>query len=132
MLNREAALDAVTAELTRARRDHTTVMLLFIDLDGLKAINDTHGHKAGDDAIQAAAGALRGATRTGEIVARLGGDEFLIAGAPVHDHGDVQALADRVHRAVTDSWVHERSALGPACAAASASRSPSPATTSSR
>jgi diguanylate cyclase (GGDEF)-like protein len=107
LLNREAALDAVTAELTRARRDHTTVMLLFIDLDGLKSINDTHGHKAGDDAIQAAAGALRGAARTGEIVARLGGDEFLIAGAPVHDHGDVQALADRVHRAVADSWVHE-------------------------
>jgi diguanylate cyclase (GGDEF)-like protein len=103
LLNREAALDAVTGELTRARRDHTTVMLLFIDLDGLKNINDTHGHKAGDDAIQAAAGALRGATRTGEIVARLGGDEFLIAGAPVHDHGDVQALADRVHRAVADS-----------------------------
>ena len=103
LLNREAALDAVNKELTRARRDHTTVMLLFIDLDGLKAINDTHGHKAGDDAIQAAARALRGATRTGDVVARLGGDEFLIAGGPVHDHGDVQALADRLHRAIAES-----------------------------
>jgi diguanylate cyclase (GGDEF)-like protein len=102
LLNRDAAVDAVAAELTRARRDHTTVMLLFIDLDGLKAINDTFGHKFGDDAIQAAGRALRGATRTGDIVARLGGDEFLIAGGPVHDHGDVQALADRVHRAVAD------------------------------
>ncbi len=107
LMNREAALDAVNGELSRARRDHTTVMLLFIDLDGLKSINDTHGHKAGDDAIQAAAGALRGATREGEIVARLGGDEFLIAGGPVHDHGDVQALADRVHRAVADSSLQE-------------------------
>jgi diguanylate cyclase (GGDEF)-like protein len=102
LLNREAAVDAVGAELNRARRDHTTVMLLFIDLDGLKAINDTFGHKFGDDAIQAAGRALRGATRAGDIVARLGGDEFLIAGGPVHDHGDVQALADRVHRAVAD------------------------------
>ncbi len=103
LLNREAALDSVTRELTRARRDHTTVMLLFIDLDGLKAINDTHGHKAGDDAIQLAARALRRATRADDIVARLGGDEFLIAGGPVHDHGDVQALADRLHRAVAET-----------------------------
>ncbi|HEX4015918.1 MAG TPA: sensor domain-containing diguanylate cyclase [Frankiaceae bacterium] len=103
LLNREAALDAVTKELTRARRDHTTVMLLFIDLDGLKAINDTHGHKAGDDAIQLAAHALRGAASEEHIVARLGGDEFLIAGGPVHDHGDVQALADRLHRSVAES-----------------------------
>jgi diguanylate cyclase (GGDEF)-like protein len=103
LLNREAALDAVTKELTRARRDHTTVMLLFIDLDGLKTINDTHGHKAGDDAIQLAARALRGASREEDIVARLGGDEFLIAGGPVHDHGDVQALADRLHRSVAES-----------------------------
>jgi diguanylate cyclase (GGDEF)-like protein len=103
LLNREAALDAVAAELTRARRDHTTIMLLFIDLDGLKAINDTHGHKAGDDAIQLAARALRSASRADDIVARLGGDEFLIAGGPVHDHGDVQALADRLHRSVAES-----------------------------
>ncbi len=103
LLNREAALDAVTKELTRARRDHTTVMLLFIDLDGLKAINDTHGHKAGDDAIQLAARALRSAARDDDIVARLGGDEFLVAGGPIHDHGDVQALADRLHHAVADS-----------------------------
>ncbi len=103
LLNREAALDAVTKELTRARRDHTTVMLLFIDLDGLKTINDTHGHKAGDDAIQLAALALRSATRDGDVVARLGGDEFLVAGGPIHDHGDVQALADRLHRAVAES-----------------------------
>jgi diguanylate cyclase (GGDEF)-like protein len=103
LLNREAALDAVTKELTRARRDHTTVMLLFIDLDGLKSINDTHGHKAGDDAIQLAARALRDVAREEDIVARLGGDEFLIAGGPVHDHGDVQALADRLHRSVAES-----------------------------
>ena len=103
LLNREAALEAVTKELTRARRDHTTVMLLFIDLDGLKTINDTHGHKVGDDAIQLAALALRSATRDGDVVARLGGDEFLIAGGPIHDHGDVQALADRLHRAVAES-----------------------------
>ncbi len=75
-------------------------MVLFIDLDGLKAINDTHGHKAGDEAIRIAAHALRDAARTSDVVARLGGDEFLVAGACLEGRGEVTALAERLHRSV--------------------------------
>ena len=50
----------------------------LIDLDGLKEINDTCGHDAGDDALAATASALRAALRDGDLVARLGGDEFAI------------------------------------------------------
>jgi diguanylate cyclase (GGDEF)-like protein len=100
LLNRNAALDAVSRDLSRARREHTTVMVLFVDLDGLKTINDTYGHRVGDDAIRLAAAALRGAARDSDVVARLGGDEFLVAGGPVDSRDDVQALADRLRDAV--------------------------------
>jgi diguanylate cyclase (GGDEF)-like protein len=103
LLNRTAALDAVTRELSRAQRDQSAVMLLFIDLDGLKSINDTHGHKAGDEAIKLAARALRDTARTSDVVARLGGDEFLVAGACVDDRYDLESLAERIHRAVGES-----------------------------
>jgi diguanylate cyclase (GGDEF)-like protein len=78
-------------------------MLLFIDLDGLKSINDTHGHRAGDEAIKLAAQALRDTARTSDVVARLGGDEFLVAGACVDDRHDLESLAERIHRAVGES-----------------------------
>lgn len=102
LLNRNAALEAVNRELSRARRDHSTVMVLFVDLDGLKGINDTYGHRVGDDAIRLAAGALRGAARDSDVVARLGGDEFLVAGGPVESREDVEALADRLRDAVSE------------------------------
>ena len=64
--------------LYRARRDGTMVALLFLDLDGLKKINDTLGHGAGDDALRAAAGVIGSTTRESDIAARIGGDEFCI------------------------------------------------------
>jgi diguanylate cyclase (GGDEF)-like protein/PAS domain S-box-containing protein len=76
--------------LYRARRDGTMVALLYLDLDGLKKINDTHGHGQGDNSLRALAGVIRGTVRESDIAARIGGDEFCIllfddAGASV-DH----------------------------------------------
>ena len=53
-------------------------IFFYLDLDGFKAINDRHGHQAGDAVLMAVAGRLLSAVRTGDIVARLGGDEFMI------------------------------------------------------
>ena len=64
--------------LYRARRDGTTVALLFLDLDGLKQINDRLGHGAGDNVLRALAGIIEGTTRESDIAARIGGDEFCI------------------------------------------------------
>jgi diguanylate cyclase (GGDEF)-like protein/PAS domain S-box-containing protein len=54
------------------------VMLMYVDLDGFKRVNDTHGHNAGDDLLKLVADRLRNAMRHGELAARLGGDEFAI------------------------------------------------------
>ncbi|AVS63368.1 GGDEF domain-containing protein [Paracidovorax avenae] len=66
--------------------------LMLLDLDGFKAVNDTHGHAAGDAVLVALVPRLRALLRDGDLVARLGGDEFavLLAGAPSHP-----ALADK-------------------------------------
>jgi diguanylate cyclase (GGDEF)-like protein len=59
-----------------ARRDRTGFLLLFLDLDGLKAINDTFGHAEGNNALMEAADVLRTCFRTGDLLGRLSGDEF--------------------------------------------------------
>ncbi|HET7902148.1 MAG TPA: GGDEF domain-containing protein [Candidatus Nanopelagicales bacterium] len=63
-----------------ARRHNDSVHCSFVDVDGLKAINDLYGHDAGDDVIAAVAEALRRSSRDSDVVARWGGDEFVVVG----------------------------------------------------
>lgn len=105
LLNRAAAFEMIEHDLSRARRDGGAVMALFIDLDGLKQINDVHGHAAGDDALRLTAEALRSATRESDIVARLGGDEFLVAGMVLEEAAEVEALAERILAGVASQSV---------------------------
>ncbi|RKS71430.1 cyclic di-GMP phosphodiesterase Gmr [Motilibacter peucedani] len=78
--------------------------LLFCDLDGFKAVNDTYGHAAGDALLVEVAERVRGLVRSHDVVARLGGDEFVVlclgAGRP-----EVKALATRVEAAVRRPFV---------------------------
>jgi diguanylate cyclase (GGDEF)-like protein len=76
--NRRVFTELVDAALGRARSAHGRVMLLLIDLDRFKVVNDTHGHQAGDALLRAVAPRLRHAIRPGDLVARLGGDEFAV------------------------------------------------------
>lgn len=62
-------------------KKHLPVMTMFIDMDGLKKINDSYGHSAGDDAIHAISNAISDSCLDGEIYCRFGGDEFIIFGA---------------------------------------------------
>jgi diguanylate cyclase (GGDEF)-like protein/PAS domain S-box-containing protein len=64
--------------LYRARRAGTPVALLFLDLDGLKRINDSFGHGVGDNALRAVAAAITGSIRESDIASRIGGDEFCL------------------------------------------------------
>lgn len=75
--NRRGFLLFAEQELARARRYGREAALVFADLDGLKAINDAHGHAAGDEALRATANALRSVLRESDVVARWAGDEFV-------------------------------------------------------
>jgi diguanylate cyclase (GGDEF)-like protein len=86
-------------ELARARRQRSQLSLIMCDLDGFKAINDTHGHHAGDALLSAFAELLRGMTRDAvDTVVRYGGEEFLIILPETALNGAVE-LAERVRKA---------------------------------
>jgi diguanylate cyclase (GGDEF)-like protein len=75
--------------------------VLFADLDGFKAVNDTHGHGVGDAVLTVVARRLEGAIRPGDVIARVGGDEFAVLCVDLADQGDALAVADRLIEAVS-------------------------------
>lgn len=82
LLNRRGFLTLAEHELQRSQRTGDRLHLLFVDVDQLKQINDQLGHRAGDQALLEAAGALRSMVRSSDLVARIGGDEFCIMPLP--------------------------------------------------
>jgi diguanylate cyclase (GGDEF)-like protein len=113
----EAETDAVTKlpnartsyprleqEINRARREQRTVAVLFMDLNGLKPINDSYGHAAGDKLLAATASRLRSSLRSYDFVARIGGDEFL-AVLPGVSAADIQQTVSILKKAVSSQPV---------------------------
>jgi diguanylate cyclase (GGDEF)-like protein len=78
MPNRRGFMRALERFIDRAKRYAEPSAMLFVDLDGLKSINDSFGHQAGDVALRQVAHLLVGGVRRSDVVARLGGDEFAI------------------------------------------------------
>jgi diguanylate cyclase (GGDEF)-like protein len=78
LYNRRGFLTLAEQQMKLAQRNSRPLMLAFADLDGLKQINDTYGHAAGDDAIVRVAEALRKCFRNSDIIGRMGGDEFTV------------------------------------------------------
>jgi len=76
--NRALILDRINQMMARARRSDATVAALFLDLDNFKDINDTLGHRAGDELLVGVGTRLAGVLREGDTVGRLGGDEFVL------------------------------------------------------
>jgi diguanylate cyclase (GGDEF)-like protein len=76
---RDVGLEESAHELQRARRTHAQLLLAFVDVDGLKRLNDAHGHPAGDTALRLVGQALRANLRPYDVIVRYGGDEFLCA-----------------------------------------------------
>jgi diguanylate cyclase (GGDEF)-like protein len=93
LANRALFADRLRHGLELHRRDLRPLSLLYCDLDGFKAINDTLGHEAGDEVIKIAAERLRAVTRAADTVARLGGDEFGV----LLEHGDTETTAIVAH-----------------------------------
>jgi diguanylate cyclase (GGDEF)-like protein/PAS domain S-box-containing protein len=94
--NRALMLDRLREALARAHRRGRPLAVLFVDLDGLKMVNDSEGHDAGDDMLRAAAERLARCCRVADTVARLGGDEFVVLLDEITDAAEAEALAARM------------------------------------
>ena len=98
--NRALFFERLQARLTQARRDADRFGVLHLDMDGLKSINDRHGHRAGDEALRELAPRLREVARDLDVVARLGGDEFGVLLAQVRDREGIERCIERYAGAV--------------------------------
>lgn len=102
--NRTLFMDRLTRRVLEGKRAKTSVGLMFIDLDGFKAINDTMGHDAGDLLLKATARRLEKSVREADTVARLGGDEFTVI-MPLIDNFDAAAIvAQRIIKSLTEPF----------------------------
>ncbi|MEO7746439.1 MAG: diguanylate cyclase [Actinomycetota bacterium] len=95
LANRVLMMNRLDAAIERHSEDGTPVSVLFLDLDGFKTVNDTHGHGAGDAVLVAVARELLTQVRRADTVARLGGDEFVLV-CPDTDAASAAALAARI------------------------------------
>lgn len=91
--------------LANAERNNKGVLLLFVDLNGFKYINDNLGHDAGDNVLKAVGDALKALLRHGDLVARLGGDEFVILVDDIKDLGAVLHMIEKVRRVLSSLHV---------------------------
>jgi diguanylate cyclase (GGDEF)-like protein/PAS domain S-box-containing protein len=98
--NRSLFNDRLDRALARACREGNSVVLLFIDLDEFKPVNDTLGHALGDRLLQSVADRLRGCVRKADTVSRFGGDEFLVLLPDVAPTQDVAVCAEKVLRSL--------------------------------
>jgi diguanylate cyclase (GGDEF)-like protein len=78
LANRRYCIEHLEREIDRLKEEQTLLVLLFIDLDKFKSINDTYGHRIGDQALRKAANQLKALCRQGDFLARYGGDEFIL------------------------------------------------------
>ena len=100
LLNHRAFQERLAEELRRAERGGNAVSIVAVDLDDFKAINDAHGHAAGDDALRTVAAALRDELRAADLSGRVGGDEFTLAFVDA-DVGEADRIVERVRARLT-------------------------------
>jgi two-component system, cell cycle response regulator len=98
LYNRRGFFTLIEHQLKLAKRKKTGMFLLYADLDDLKSINDTWGHREGDAALIETAKILRKNYRESDIIARIGGDEFVVFPAGTSDD-DSEKILDRLYNA---------------------------------
>lgn len=102
LYNRRGLRTLVDQQRRLAARRRERLVLLFVDVDGLKEINDLYGHASGDFVIQQTAEILRHVFRSSDIVARVGGDEFVVVALEANERSAAR-LESRLHETV-DEW----------------------------
>jgi len=102
--NRMYFEEALAREVAHAERQQQSFAVLFMDLNGFKHINDSHGHHAGDELIRQVGGRLAQTARRADFLARLGGDEFVVVARDTGE-ADARRLAERLAAAVNTPFM---------------------------
>ncbi len=101
LLNRRALMEAAASRLALAQRFGRPLALVMFDIDDFKAVNDTHGHQAGDAVLQGVAALLHQQMRSHDIAARFGGEEFLLL-LPETEKSAARRLAERLRLRIAE------------------------------
>ena len=112
LANRRLFHQELDRAISRAERHGCAVALVYMDLDGFKRINDTLGHRAGDQVLRTLAERLTAATREDELISRYGGDEFVALLSMLREpSSEVQAFMERMSQTVSEPirWRRARS-----------------------
>jgi diguanylate cyclase (GGDEF)-like protein len=116
LMNRRGFMLSLQRELSVARRDRGAGgVMVMVDLDGFKSINDLWGHSAGDDYLQAVAHTLLSEVRANDIVARLGGDEFAILFTRMDEEVGIQRMV-KLEKSFNSRMMQWRDKILPLCA----------------
>lgn len=94
--NRALLSDRLAQALAHATRYDKRVMLLVVDLDGFKLVNDMHGHGVGDEVLRQVAARLRACVRACDTVCRYGGDEFVVMLPQIDAFEDAEVVSDKI------------------------------------
>jgi len=111
--NRALVQDRLEAALERSRRGGRRVAVIFLDLDGLKAVNDARGHAAGDGLLREAARRVGSAVRGSDTLGRMGGDEFVVVADDLADRKEAELVMRRLEWALAGGRRARRSGRGP-------------------
>ena len=111
LANRALFYDRLRQQLAQSQRARTNLAIVNIDMDGLKAINDTCGHRAGDAAIRQVAARIAAVLRQGDLAARLGGDEFGLILPGVSDRDGVGSKCDALAGMINAPFAFENMPL---------------------
>jgi diguanylate cyclase (GGDEF)-like protein/PAS domain S-box-containing protein len=98
--NRRLMLDLLKQVITQANKQQTALAILFIDLNGFKAINDTHGHQVGDEVLKIVAKRIPQTLQQTDLFGRLSGDEFLVVINPVTDATAIQTQIETIRHSL--------------------------------
>ena len=102
--NRNMFMHQLRYDIKQAARTRDNLAVLFLDLDGFKAVNDSLGHSMGDLLLQQAATRLKGCVRGTDTVARFGGDEFALILTNINNPAAVQVIADKIRQALSKPY----------------------------